>query len=1004
MSRVLGLDLGSNSIGWALVDNDKKEIIDSGVRIFQEGIDRAKGPEVSRNKDRRDARGARRRNKRYRLRRDKLKNSLKNIGMFPQDVADEPAFFKLNPYELRKKGLDEKLTLLEFGRALFHLNQRRGFQSNRKTASSEDGKIFTGDDTKTGIDDGKEALQKQYRTIGEYLADLNPLEKRQRNRYTLRAWYKTEFELLWQKQRTYYPDLLTEKEKRHIFNVIFFQRELKSAKHLVGYCTFEKKKRCSPKSSPVFQYYRILEQINRIRISDERRDNEPLNDEERKILVSHLMVNKELKFPKLFTLLKLDEAAGINLDTEKILGNNTYTELKKVFKDDFSKFTDEQLYQIWHTLHFNNDDEWLKKYARDKWGLDDEGIDRLLKCKIESKPNDGYARLSHKAMKKIMPELENGLRYDEAALQAGYHHSQTEVPEEIKQFLGEPKNIRNPIVQQTLYQLKKVVNALIQEYGNPDLIRVELARELKMNKKKREEMRRNNFQRQTEHEAIRKRLEEEYNMPRPSFDAVLRYKLWEECNGIDPYSGDHIGVTDLFSGRYEIEHIIPYSRSMDDSYMNKTLCRRDYNQSKGRQTPYEAFGGTDEFEFMVQRVFQFKDKRSAFIKRRKFLLKDVDQELSEDFIERQLNDTAYISRESRTYLSSICREVQVVKGAATAKLRYLWGMNSILSNDIDIKAREDHRHHAVDALAIANITPFMLHKLSTYHKYNMADKELLSENDFPAPWESFREDAVKSINNILVSFHMRNRARGKLHEETNYGQITDPETGEKAYVVRKKLDASLSPKMIGNIVNKETRQLVFIRLEELGVDITAKKWNVPKNAFDEPVIHPRTGFPIKSIRVKIPTANMIQLYKNRKLFVEPGSNHHIEIFENKDGKREGYIVSLYEAVQRKKKSEPVIRKAPYDENYNQFCFSLNTNEMFLIDTDVEDLELLTWNDISLNLCRIQKMDINKNIILRHHTVSLSGESDPGVIRKKPNTLKGIKVEINPIGRIKPVDD
>ncbi len=1007
MSRILGLDLGPNSIGWALIEN--KEIINSGVRIFQEGINRnTTGSEVSKNKDRRDARGARRRNSRYKMRRDLLVKILKKHNLFPVTETDYVDYFKDNdPYELRNKGLSEKLELYELGRALFHINQRRGFKSNRKTASKEDGAIFKGSGHVHGIDEAKEKMKdNKYQTLGQYLAsiDINDPEQRRRSRYTLRKWYKDEFDALWLKQQKYYPEQLTDQVKKEIEEIIFYQRKLKSQKHTIGYCTFEPKKRCSPKSSPVFQYFRILEQVNRIHVTDSSRVNEQLNPQEREILINKLKEAKEVKMDTLHKILGLEDDAVINLDLDKLLGNITGFEIKQIFgKDRYASMSEDYIYYIWHTIHFSNDDDWLKKYAKEKWNLDDKQIDRLMKTTMESGPNNGYGRLSNKAMKKLIPELETSLRYDEAALNAGYHHSKIN-DIEIQDYLDDPPNVRNPIVQQTMFQLKKVVNTIIQEHGQPDIIRVELARELKMPKDRREQIRIENIQRQRERDAIKIRLQNEMNNIDPGRDDVIKYLLWQESNEIDPYTGDRIGFTDLYNGEYEIEHIIPYSRSLDDSYANKTLCRKDYNLKKSNKTPFEAFGHLPEYEFMVERVKKFKTNGKRNGKLTKFQLQDVDKTLSEEFFHKQLNDTAYISREASKYLKQICPKVHVIKGGATAKLRYLWGLNDILSGDIKIKTRDDHRHHAIDALVIANTTQSMMRTLSTYQKYNLDARYVkASDHRFPMPWDHFHNHAEESVNNILVSFHKRNRPRGKLHEETNYGQITDPESGKAVYVVRKQIEA-LTPKMITNIVNSETRQLILERLHEKGID-TSGKFKIPKDAFTEPVMHPNTGNKIKSVRVKIPTSNMIQLYKDHKLFVEPGNNHHIEIFATRDGKkRTGYVITLFEAVQRKKQGLPIINKQPREEQYPEFVMSLEINDIFLVDTKPQDVDWENPDILSLTtkLYRIQK--ISKQITLRHHTISLSGEADPGVLRPNPNTITGIKIKINPLGKIEMCHD
>lgn len=1003
MSKILGLDLGSNSIGWALIDDEGEgRIIDAGVRIFQEGVNRnTQGKEVSKNANRRDARSARRRNSRFKMRRDALTKALKKIGLFPDNAVDITDFLKIDPYEARKHGLDHQLNLLEIGRCLYHINQRRGFLSNRKTGVKEDGKIYEGTAEKTGIDDARAKLDgHQFRTIGEYLASLKPEEKRRRNRYTLREWYRSEFNYLWDLQQKYYPDILTEKDKQYIGNIIFYQRRLRSQKSRISFCTFEPKKRCSPKSSPVFQYFRILEQVNRLRITTGNRLNSPLSPEERKILIEKLNTVPNLDFRKIIKLLKFPEDIQINIDTEKLYGNNTYAEILKIFgKDRFNRMSEPEKYNIWHTIHFAVDDGWLENYGREKWQLNAESIKKLLSNTIESKPNDGYARLSHKAMLKIIPNLEVGQRYDEAVFAAGFHHSQPHLNKTQAEFLPDPPDIRNPIVMQALFQLKKVINSLIQYYGKPDIIRVELARELKLPKDRRDRIRIENLVRQNEAEKIRSRLTQEYHIQNPTRDDVIRYRLWVECNETDPYSGDRIGLSELFTNKYQIEHIIPYSRSLDDGFANKTLCRYDWNKDKNNRTPFEAFGHKPVFEHILNRVKKFQGNK-PFIKFQKFADKEIDAELSEDFFHRQFNDTAYISREAFAYLKKISPKVQIVKGMATAQLRYLWGLNSILSNEAEVKLRDDHRHHTIDALVVACTNPIMLHKLSSYWKYNSMSN--VTESKFPLPWLLFRQQTTEAINRVLVSYHFRNRVRGKLHEDTNYGFITDPASGKKEYVVRKQIEA-LTSKNVNNILNPETRDLIKKQIRKFGIDPEQKSYTIPKEVFAEPLIHPKTGHPIKAVRVKIPASNMIALYgPERKLYVEPGKNHHIEIFANESStKKEGYVITLYETTQRKKAGLPIVDRTPRNEYFPRFITAIEPNEMFLIDLEPDQIKVdhLDYLLISKNLYRIQKMSSTTQIILRHHTVALTGENDPGVVRKLPNTLVGTKVKITPIGKI-----
>lgn len=1018
MGTILGLDLGPHSIGWALINPDIKEIISTGVRIFEEGINRSGGREKSKNAARRSARQSRRMNARSKARRNKLVYILTELGMYPENGMDTTNYFKENPYSLRTRGLDEKLSLFELGRVLYHLNQRRGFKSNRKTdKESEKGVLFKGNDDKTGIDETSQGMQAGgFRTLGEYLNSLDPHLARQRNRYTLRSMYIDEFNKLWDKQSEYQPEILTVDSKADIFKTIFFQRRLKSQKGLVRNCTFEPNKKVSPKSSPVYQYFRILEQCSRIRITDGERIDTPLTVDEHKTLVNELSHRDSLKIERIIKLLGLSETAHINLQSlDKLKGNTTNYQFSRVFgKSTWQSFTPERQYEIWHTIHFYNDPpddkNWLENHAHRKWGLDDKTAKKLYKVKLEP----DYGRLSNKAMLKVIPYFEqvldeNGrfITYDKAVKAAGYHHSQVNQNDGAAQRLPIPDNLRNPIVQKALFELRTVVNEIINKYGKANEIRVELARDTKLPKWKRNGLLKLNRQREQKAIEIKKRLIEDRIITDPKRDDIIKYLLWEECNQTCPYTGKHISLSALFSSEFEIEHIIPYSRSLDDSQANKTLCYWKENQIKHNQTPWESYGhDTKRFEEIMVRVFNFQNVQQAVritneigmvknrnnFKYKKFQLKKIP----DDFIARQLVDTAYISREVSKYLTKISDKVYVTPGRVTGTLRYLWGLNQILSGDVDIKQREDHRHHAVDALVIAATTHSFVNTMSRYHSYDRKP----GRERFPMPWSTFSDGANRMVNNVLVSHRVKDRPRGQLHEETNYGQITLP-NGEKSYVVRKPLTA-LTANQIRHIVDPVIRQVILNRLNEIDVD-TNDKFKIPKEAFLTPLYPPGSKNPLKKVRVAVTTKEMLQLYPNRKLFVEYGSNHHVEIFENKDGKRIGRFISLFEAVQRHKNGLPLIDIS--HPNGLKFIMSLSINEMILMDVNENDID---WNDppsaeaLGTQLYRVQKMTTTGTITFRHHTVSLT-DSPIGLVFKTPNTLRGIKVLIDSTGTIGPTN-
>lgn len=1066
MSKILGLDLGPNSIGWSLINPDKPEIIGTGTRIFQEGLNRKGGQEESKNATRRSARGSRRLNARKNARQNKLKYILQESSILPESVFEFQNIMNKNPYELRAKGLDQKLSLHEFGRTLYHINQRRGFKSNRKTNSKEDNKMYKGKDGIPGIDETRKAMVEDgFRTLGEYLNSLNPHEEHQRNRYTERAMYIDEFNKLWDKQAEFHHELRDSDLKKDVFEAIFFQRRLKSQKHTVKYCTFEKNRKVAPKSSPTFQYFRILEQLSRIRIDDRERHNSSLAKEEHEILFTELMHREKMDFKQIAKKLCLSDGYHINLQSQNNLkGHTTFAKLSKaVGKKEWNNLSDNKKFEIWHTLHFYNDppdiENWFHNHMKDKWEFNDKQIEKLLKVSLEK----DYAQLSKKAMEKIIPYLKMYINdkpttYDAAVILAGvqralglneiltdeliqailaihrskkdsldeidklltknygideinhrklYHHSNLNKYKSIKDHLEFPPNLRNPLVQQSLFELRTVVNDIIEKYGKPEIIRVELARDTKNPKWKRKAMLTLNKRRNEEIEKIKERLIKEHNFSAPSREDLLKYQLWEECNRTCPFTGKKISISELFSNQYQIEHIIPYSRSLDDSQANKTLCYWKENQIKHNKTPYEAYGHDEKrYEEILDRVSKFQNvdrivkispEWGKIINGRNYKINKFKQKkIDDDFIARQLVDTAYISREVSKYLQQICDKVFVTSGRTTGKLRHYWGLNDILSGDIDIKQREDHRHHAVDALVIANTTPSFVNTMSRYHKYDRTPKEGM----FPMPWDLFHQDAEKAIKNILVSFKVNNRARGQLHEETNYGRIMLP-NGTETYVVRKPID-SLTPNQILHIVDGQVKQVLLDRLISLGIDVGGK-FTIPKEAWNEPLYLKENKNPIKKVRVAVPTQDMLQLYKNKNLYVEYGKNHHMEIFEDQNGKRIGRTVSMYEAVQRKKHNQPIIDKTPSDDDY-KFVMSLAINELVLLDIEESQIDWknpLPNKDLSTQLFRLQKMDVNKNLTFRHHTVSISND-DTGRVINNPNTMKGVKVSIDSLGNVRPI--
>ncbi|MBL4774843.1 MAG: type II CRISPR RNA-guided endonuclease Cas9 [Mariprofundus sp.] len=1013
MSKILGLDLGSSSIGWALLDsttesgNDFNTIIDAGVRIFQEGVDRSTtGAELSKNAQRRAARGARKLHKRRNQRREALQELLKIHNLLPDSQDTFDTLMQINPYHLRVKALDETLSLHEFGRVLYHLNQRRGFKSNRKTGES-DGKVATAlSDLQNKIDECG------CRTLGEYLASIEPSEQRIRCRYTKRSMYEDEFELLWSTQAKHHNNLFSNELKREIRNIIFYQRPLKVQKFLVGLCEFEKKeiinqkgekqwsgKRRSPKGTWYAQQFRMLSEINNLIVIDGHDEWQLSEDlDMRDKLVHALQRKKTMNFSAIRKLLfsKGDQPwdhIRFNLEEggrDKLKGNATEYSLRRALKKKYDGLSIEQRDALIHDLLFLEEDDIVYRHC-EHLGLDEETTKKVMAINLE----DTYFHLSQKAIKKLLPHLEQGFKYSDAVESVEEYKRRDQINDVIIAQLEEPPQLRNPIVQKALYEVRKVVNAIVREYGKPAKIRVEMARDLKASAKQRKEASFQNTKNRKRNDDIRTRLENEYAISNPSRDDVIKYRLWEECNHTCPYTNQTISAAMLFSSEVEIEHILPYSRSLDDSYINKTLCLSSENKIKGNQTPYEAYhADEDRFHTMLTRVRKFSGQ-FGYKKFNKFRQKEIQLD---SFIERQLNDTRYISREVSSYLEQLVGKyhVQSGRGQMTATLRRLWGLNGIL-HDSGEKTREDHRHHAVDAVVTALSTPKALKAVSAASKYGRLDK--LSMEQFPMPWDNFRHDIEAQIKSIVVSHRVMRKIRGALHEETAYGALKfTNEKNTAMYAVRKPV-AMLSHKEITQIGDERIRAAICSYILAKGFDPkdSADVKKALKDAATRPPVM-ASGQVIKRVRLHKPFSNirMLKNKKNKKYRgVLEGSNHHIVIYEYEDkrgkSKRGGIVVSMFDAAERARHGKPIIQRNL--ENGKRFVMSLSINELVQVPISDDVFEVY----------RVQKMNAATQICLRQHTAAnINNHSTRMLVM--PNTFKGKKITIDPLGAVHPAND
>lgn len=979
--KILGLDLGTNSIGWALFEaNEKKEpinLIDLGVRIFQRAVE-DKTP-TPKNQARRNARMARRIIQRRARRKQKMLNFLVNHHLLPEDLktvtTPEVILNSLgNPYELRAKALDEQLAPFELGRVLLHLVQRRGFQSNRKTLLgdmiddpdmmsifSEDNISETAEDTafKNDIAELREKIkQENCRTLGEYLNKL-PLHQVKRNRAkdeghlrTDRQMYKDEFWQIVDSQIQYHSVL--EQIKEELFEIIFFQRPLKLKKDRVGKCSLEPKKSRAKKAWLAFQKYRYLQDINSIKVFESYSSQwNDLTQEDRQKLIELFEHDAKPTVSKIKKVLGFSRNHQLNFENalnKNFKGNTTAIDIRKALPswDDFDLNTQIKLEQDLITFESKKA---LKERLLKHWKFDKETALKL--CLVEFEPE--YSDLSFKAINKLLPYLEQGMVYSDARVAAGYGYEQkTKI---VLDKLPAPPEIPNPIVMKGLHELKRVVNAVIKEYGKPDIIRLEMARDLEMNTKRYKsftsQQNKNtklNTEAQNQFANIAKKNAHLGLSKYASHTDKLKYRLWQEQQNRCAYSNQQIALSQLFTSAVEIDHILPFSLTLDDSYMNKVVCLASENQFKGQRTPFEAFGAQEEKWNQIEHSIAnwygkgMAKKRDAFYK--------SCEDLDKDFITSQISDTRYISREALHYLGLLGADVNTVKGQVTSWLRHAWGMNRIIDEKNSEKDRTDHRHHAIDAAVIACVGRSFYNNLVQVAKDIEKTNSNLKMNDLYLDtfYPNYFTQVQARLNEIIIAHAPMKKITSALHEDTGIGYIEGLGT-----VYRKNLDERFTVKQIDSIIDKKVRQLVKCHFKKFGSQ--SKVAFSPEN----PVMHKDGKTPIKRVRV-LQSATNLQSLETSKLGIKDkegntfkwmtlGNTHHVEIYQNKKtGKYQTKFVTALEAKQRVNQKLSPIRASMDESNY---LFSLHSNDLVQLE--------------GKGVYRVQYIDADgKRLMLREH--------------------------------------
>ena len=1009
----MGLDIGIASVGWAVLANNAKgepfKIERLGVRVF----DRAEDPQTGASlaEPRRQARSARRVVRRRRHRKERIRLLLEQEGLmsrkeqmelFKNSGFDEPV------YALRAAALDRPLTEKEAVRLLIHYAQRRGYKSNSKSEEAKDkenGKV------KTAIAENHARMDAgQYRTVGEMLwkdPEFHGFDeygteilhvRNSPDDYKLtvtREMLRDEIITVFQCQRQLHASWATEELEEKYLKIWGGQRNFDEGpggnspyggaqiEKMLGTCTFEKDEPRAPKSSYTAEYFRLLQTVNNIRLVQYGEDPVFLTQEQREAVIrlaikspspTYAAIRKELRLPDayLFNSIRYDGKSRDDAEKKtKLKEMQFYHELRKTLdkyeKNYISNLSPEQMNEIARVLTLYKSDD-NRRLQLIPLHLPDDVVELLLNL---SPSKAGH--LSVKAMGKLVPFLEQGLTYDKACVQVyGSHDGRNgAVVRSTRLHMDDVEEINNPVVRRAVSQSIKVINAIVREYGPPEVVRIELARELGKTFEERNAVEKRQKDNAARNEKIYETIQEYKSGGKPTGQDIVKFKLFEDQDGVCLYSGQLLDISRLFEPGYvDVDHIVPYSISFDDSYSNKVLVRSSENRQKGNRLPYEYFGQDAarwaRFEALVETKIRSSRKRKNLLSRK------ISDEQKEGFKERNLVDTQYLSRvvfrlidlhlqfaETGNYGK---RRTQTVNGAITAEIRKRLGIQKI---------REDgDLHHARDAAVIACVSPGMIQKITKYSQHReclrmTADGyldpetgELLSKDEydtryspyFPEPWERFRDELEARLSEnprlaidnlhlntyeseedlpaVFVSRMPRHKVGGAGHKETIRSGKKPGYTVAKTPLTELKLDKS------GEIAGYYNAGSDLLLYQALKARLTAFDGDA-KKAFAEPFYKPKAdGTPGPLVKkVKIEETASLTVNTGRGL-ADNSRMVRVDVFHiDGDGY---YYVPVYVADTLKKElpNRAAVQKKSYENwkimNESDFVFSLYPNDLIRI--------------------------------------------------------------------------
>lgn len=1000
MNYSIGLDVGIASVGYAIMLlNDKDEpfkIYKMGSRIFDAAEHPKDGSPLA--EPRRINRGMRRRLRRKRFRKERIKLLIQSFGIMSESETDSiySSGKELEDiYKIRSEALDRLLNREDFVRLVIHFSQRRGFKSNRKidgqNSKSDAGKMLS------AIESNKAMMKTGgYRTIGEMLYKDSAFDNAKRNKaddYKLsfdRADYCDEIKQIFEAQRNFGSEYATCDFENSFFDIYLSQRSFDEGPggnsiyggnqilKMLGKCTFEKDESRAVKKSYSFEYFNLLTKVNAIKIISGS-SKRFLTKEERDRIIKLAFKTKTLTYSSLRKELKLTDNERFNIsysgqktlqETEK---NSKFSYLegyhmfKKAYGESYITWSSHKKNAIAYALTVHKTDEKISKELAEN-GFTEEEINIALQLPALSKTGN----LSIKALDKLIPFLEEGLLYNEACEKVGYNFKADD--KQLFDFLPancniapELGDITNPVVRRSVSQVIKVINAIVREMGcSPSFLNIELARELSRNFSDRNKIKKEQDANRAANDRIMERLRNEFRILQPTGQDLLKLKLWEEQDGVCPYSLKHIPIERLFERGYtDIDHIIPYSLSFDDSFNNKVLVLASENRQKSNRIPMQYLSGEAKEKYTIW----VNNSTLRYRKKQNLLKEKLDETDLSGFRQRNLQDTQYISafllKFIKKYLkfapnnSNAKDVVTAVNGAITSYVRKRWGINKIRENG-DV-------HHSVDAVVVACITKSMIKRISAHSNY----KETIFEdpdtgrvfdvdadtgevlNRFPMPYPHFRKELEIRCSNdpsrliaevqlpnyasneevlpVFVSRMPKHKVSGSAHKETARGAF---ESDGVEYVVSKVPLTSLKLKdgEIENYYKPADDRLLYDALKQRLIEHGGKADKAFAQEFRKPKSDGTPGPVVKKVKVFDKATLTVPVY-NKTAVAGNGDMVRVDVF-NEDGKY--YLVPIYvsDTVKKVLPDRAIVAAKPYSQwkvvKDEDFIFSLYPNDLIKV--------------------------------------------------------------------------